>query len=266
MGRKGSAKRYQYIERASAVRGPQITSARKRETEKWRADWEKKKETRKVEMQAIYGDKFESFDDIGMPVFKGSKKNRPMRAPELVQALERALHATGDPVFDDALRALKAYGLDGEREEDSDKDTKSLQGETVKYKRHKEIFEKNFSDLDQPYLIRMRQYVEMRGFSPHAASEIVASEMYAPGSTFDIAADRIRRKFSIWKKRNFKEIIPDALAGDLGYKIAVSAVDGVDLAALTKSLANKGEEQPATRWWRCRFREGSVAIRYLGKK
>src|SRR5215203_4057227 len=48
----------------------------------------------------------------GTRVTRRTVSRRNLRCSDVLQALERAAAATGDPVFDDALRALRAYGFD----------------------------------------------------------------------------------------------------------------------------------------------------------
>jgi hypothetical protein len=226
--------------------GRQTSTKSQLRTAKLKKAWEIRNKDLREMHRAKYGDKFKGFDGIGQPIFAGENVDRVTRGPELVHALERAFFATNDPVFDDAIRALRAYGLD--------------EGD------YKNAAKENWGDDDDGYLTQVRYLVQRRKMSMRAASEQVVSELGIFGPNFERTVDRIRHKFNDWKKDGYQPNKIDFLAGNLGYTIAVAAVEGFDIGALMRPLPTQTEEQPATRWWRHRFRDGAVSVRYLGEK
>lgn len=85
--------------------GPRNSTARQRERAAHKAEWERKKAVR-------FSDTVNSINDGGEPMPNQEQEARSLRGPEFVKALERAYDVTGDPVFDDALKAVIAFGLD----------------------------------------------------------------------------------------------------------------------------------------------------------
>ena len=83
------------------MRGPQITTRRQQASRSYEESWNKQnREANKL-----------AAAERGERVVRRNASRRNLRCPDVLQALERAAAATGDPVFDDALRALRAYGF-----------------------------------------------------------------------------------------------------------------------------------------------------------
>jgi hypothetical protein len=225
--------------------GPQISTARKRETAKLKSIWQNKKDARTEEWRQRYGEGFKGFDDLGEPVVEGVEA-RSLRGPELVRALERAFIASGDPIFDDALKAVRVYGLD--------------QGG------HKQIAKQTWGGNDERYLVQIQFLVERKRMSSRAATEQIVSEFFIDGHSFEAVNERVRHKFDEWRRSGYAPEVINYDAGDLGYLISVKPAPGVSLEALARGLPTQGEVQPATSFWRRVFREGAISIQYLGEK
>src|SRR3954468_7800986 len=83
------------------MRGPQITTRRQQASRSYEASWNKQnREAHKL-----------AAAERGERVLRRNTSRRNLRRSDVLQALERAAAATGDPVFDDALRGLRAYGF-----------------------------------------------------------------------------------------------------------------------------------------------------------
>jgi hypothetical protein len=154
-------------------RPPRVT-ARKR-TEAYKHEWEetlkRRDEWKKGRLNRI-----------------GSRKPRGVRGPEFVLALERASQASGDPIFAEALRAARQYGLDREFERSAAR----LQIETFG----------NPLDghLAQVAFLVVRGKLEKRGrwrrrLSIREACKCVVAETGLPGHSFEAAVERLRKQY-----------------------------------------------------------------------
>jgi hypothetical protein len=115
------------------------------------------------------------------------KYGRILRGPEFVRALEFVRDATGDPVFDEALRAANEYGFDKELK----RTARRVQGEL-------------FGDVETDYLFQVeflhrRGKVEASGrrrrLKIREACEVVVAESGLPGSSFGTVVERLRKRF-----------------------------------------------------------------------
>jgi hypothetical protein len=144
------------------VSSPRIprNSTRQRRTEAYRAEWKSNR--------------------------IGSRKHPRIRGPELVLALERALEATGDRVFADALRAVHHYGLGREFERNAAKAQVEIFGSSIG------------GFLAQVRFLVIRGKLEngaRRRLSVREACECVTAES-GIGETFEAAAERLRKAYS----------------------------------------------------------------------
>jgi len=221
-----------------------------RETESNKQEWSRKRSHEDAQLRDRHGPTFNGFDDVGEPINRADQASRSMRGPELMRALDRALAATGDPVFDDALRAIRAYGLDKGG--------------------HGKVRRQIWGDMDRGALVQMQFYVERRGtrrgMSVPSAAEKVTAEACLSGSSFEAIVQDLSKAFRAWKRAGYPDEAIEFEAGDLGYKVEISGIEDGALSALTSSLPTQGREQPSTLFWRRRFRDGSVPLRYLGEK
>lgn len=226
--------------------GPKISTARTREAERHKQEWSRKRSEQSARLREKYGPSFAGFDDVGDPILTKQDVPRSMRGPEFVRALERALAATGDPVFDDALRAVRSYGLDKGG--------------------HGKVRRQIWGDMERGALVQMQYFVERRGMSVPSAAEQVTAEGGLAGSSFEAVVQDLSKAFRAWRKSGYPDEEIGFEAGDLGYKVEISGIEDSAFGALTSSLPAKGREQPSTLYWRRRFRDGSVALRFLGEK
>jgi hypothetical protein len=141
-------------------RQPQQT-ARQRRTEAYRLEWSKNRRVVR-------------------------KQDRGLRGSEFVAALERAGAVTSDPIFADALRAARQYGLDREFERNATR----LQSEM-------------FGDPLAGHLVQVRFLVrrgkmengQRRRLSVREACECVTAESGLHSSSFETAVERLRQEF-----------------------------------------------------------------------
>jgi len=189
-----------------------------------------------------FGDKLIDFNQNNQPIYDG-ESGRSLRGPELARTLEQLFVLTGDPVFDDALRAVRAYGID--------------QGKTSRSIR--EIW----GDARYGHLTQVQYLVNRKRKSVPEASRQVAAEMFISAATFNEAWDALARDFRAWKKAGCPEVSCDASVGDLGYRVKITSVDG---SAVASPLAEGGgTDQASTLYWRRLYREGAVAMSFLGE-
>ncbi|MGU3284961.1 hypothetical protein [Methylobacterium mesophilicum] len=226
--------------------GPRISTARLRETEQNKQEWLRKRKERNSQLREQFGASFKGFDDVGDPITANNQQARSMRGPEFVRALERALSATGDPVFDDALRAVRAYGLDKGG--------------------HGKVSRQIWGDTENGALVQIRFFVERRGLSVPPAVEKVVAELGLHGSSFEAIVQELSKTFRIWKKAGYPAEEIAFEAGDLGYKVEIGGIEDDVFDALSRSLPTQSREQPSTLYWRRVFRDGSVTLRRLGEK
>ena len=145
------------------------------------------RETPRQRRTKAYKDEWE---EIRKNRWTTSRRRRVVRGPEFVLALERASQATGDPIFADALRAARQYGLDREFERTAAR----LEIET-------------FGDpldghLAQVAFLVARGKLEKRGrrrwrrrLSIREACKCVVAETGLPAASFEAAVERLRKQY-----------------------------------------------------------------------
>ena len=226
--------------------GPKISTARSRETEGHKQEWLRKRSEQNARLRELYGSSFGGFDDVGDPIINSTQVPRSMRGPEFVRALERALAATGDPVFDDALRAIRAYGLDKGG--------------------HGRVYRQIWGSMERGALVQMQFFVERTGMSVPSAAEKVTAEAGLAGSSFEAITQDLSKAFRAWRKSGYPDEEIAFEAGDLGYKVEISVIEEDAFKAISSQLPTKGRHQPYTLYWRRIFRDGSVSLRRVGEK
>jgi hypothetical protein len=113
------------------------------------------------------------------------RQYRGVRGPELVIGLERALAATGDLVFADALRATRDYGLDRDFERNAARIQTEMFGDPVA------------GHIAQIMFLLKRGKLEgdkRRRLSVREACELVVAETGFPGHSFETAVERLRKQ------------------------------------------------------------------------
>jgi len=156
---------------------PRRVTARKR-TEAYKHEWEETLKRR------------DEWKEEHLKGISAQKRRRVLRGPEFVLALERASQVTGHPVFADALRAARQYGLDREFERTAAR----LEIET-------------FGDpldghLAQVAFLVARGKLEKRGrrrwrrrLSIREACKCVVAETGLPAASFEAAVERLRKQY-----------------------------------------------------------------------
>ena len=152
---------------------PRRVTARKR-TEAYKHEWEETLKRR------------DEWKEEHLKGISAQKRRRVLRGPEFVLALERASQVTGHPVFADALRAARQYGLDREFERTAAR----LEIET-------------FGDpldghLAQVAFLVARGKLEKKGrrrLSIREACKCVVAETGLPAASFEAAVERLRKQY-----------------------------------------------------------------------
>ena len=115
-----------------------------------------------------------------------TRKPRHVRGPEFVLALERASQATGDPIFADALRAARQYGLDREFERSVARLQVGMFGDPLD------------GHLAQVAFLVARGKLEEKGrrrLSIREACKCVVAETGLPAASFEAAVERLRKQY-----------------------------------------------------------------------
>src|SRR5688500_10238831 len=145
------------------------SKARQEETERCKAIWLEKRSAKLKERRGELGETFKGFDGLGQPLFANEREGKPMRASEILRALKMAFRATGDPAFDDAIRAFRAYGFDqGGPRRAAVRAFKAVRGTG-----------------EDVALTRVRDLVEHAGVSPPRAAEQAVAELGLAGQSFE---------------------------------------------------------------------------------
>ena len=151
---------------------PRRVTARKR-TEAYKHEWEetlkRRDEWKKGRLNRI-----------------STRKPRGVRGPEFVLALERASQATDDPIFADALRAARQYGLDREFERSAARLQIEMFGNPLD------------GHLAQVAFLVARGKLEKRGrrrLSIREACKCVVAETGLPAASFEAAVERLRKQY-----------------------------------------------------------------------
>ena len=155
---------------------PRRVTARER-TEAYKHEWEETLKRR------------DEWKEEHLKGISAQKRRRVLRGPEFVLALERASQVTGHPVFADALRAARQYGLDRE------------------FERSVARLQVMFGDpldghLAQVAFLVARGKLEKRGrrrwrrrLSIREACKCVVAETGLPAASFEAAVERLRKQY-----------------------------------------------------------------------
>jgi hypothetical protein len=238
------------------VKGLQIKRQREVQRDAHKAKWQAARAKQLKMLRKTWGDGFKTFDPLGVPQFGDCPSRKQIRGSEVVEALERASLATGDPVFDDALRAFRSYGLDcGGLERALRRAHRQIRGDRLR-----------------GYLDQMRYFVEHKAaahrLSVPAAAERIAAEFGVAGASFEAIVDELSRAFRRWKAKGYPPALPSEPTGNLGYTIHVAptSLTAQELMPDRGFLEPGGAEQLATLWWRRRFREGAIRVAFVRQK
>lgn len=216
------------------------------EFQEMKSKWEKRKREHALNLESLYGKKIEGFDLYGAPLVKGGVSERDVPGEDVRLGLERAAAATGDPIFVDALAALKSYGLSGGKPRAS---YKAARSETR-------------GDLFHGYLENMKWFIDHRRHSVRKAAEYAASHYFVNGDSFETVVSDLRERFAVWKKEGFPQKTSYADGGDLGYWVRVRPCPGrrVTMPNTREAIPEEGVAVPFTQLWRRLFNDGAVSI------
>jgi hypothetical protein len=117
-----------------------------------------------------------------------TRKPRGVRGPEFVLALERASQATSDPIFVDALRAARQYGLDREFERSAARLQVEMFGNPLDGHLAQVAFLVARGKLEKRRGWRWRRRLSIR-----EACKCVVAETGLPGHSFEAAVERLRK-------------------------------------------------------------------------
>jgi hypothetical protein len=195
--------------------------------------WDKKKDQLRRE-----------FNVYGRPPGNGDVQDR-VAGEDVKTGLARAFRATGDPVFADAIAALRSYGLDAA------KPGKSLKaaGRAV------------FGDETRGYLENMKYLIDQEKHSVKRAAQNVSAYYFVNGLSFETVVKDLETKYSRWAKSSFPpQEIHDV--GDLGYSVWVrpKSKTRIYFPARRELVPADGALVPFTSYWRHRFHDGSIEI------
>ena len=241
------------------MRGPQDKTKKRAEAEHWEAIWTAKVQSARdadakrlrgnekliseLQKDHRFGSKLIDFDGNNQPIYDG-ESNRSLRGPELARTLEQLFALTGDPVFDDALRAVHAYAID------KGKISSAITG--------------IWGDSRYSQLTQIHYLVHKKRKSIPESSRQVAAEVCIRAASFNEAWDSLARDFRAWKNAGYPNDPNDPLVGNLGYRVKITSVDG---SAVSPSLIEAGgTDQASTLYWRRMYRDGAVAMSFIGEK
>ena len=188
--------------------------------------------------------------------------------PTVVTALHHALAVTGDPIFRDAILAIKSYDLDKaspkKRLAAADE---NVQGDNAHayLVQMRFLEERGTAPLNEEALPRLERTNKIRRYSSvqHAASR-VAAEFQVPGHSFDAVVGDLRKAFVSWKRRNYPPAAGETNPGDVGRSIFVKPIGDLKIPLPDRPgviLPGSGLPVRDTLYWRRIFAEGSVEMR-----
>jgi hypothetical protein len=255
--------------------------------------WGEKRDARLRELKHWFGKAVKDFDVYGRPLADGDVSESDVAGEDVALGLQRAVAATGDPVFADALAALKSYGLAGGKPKGSHtaarkavfgdhdrgylKHMKWLIDNNVKATRvvrrikEREALSKVKEEdrttwsrehrLDDKTAIEIIEAERCQETSVREAAECVASEFFVPGKSFKTVVNALRERFSEWERSGFADD-QNIEHGDVGYLVKVRPVEGcrVLFPGRRGPLPAGGAVVQFTGYWRGRFADGSIEI------
>jgi hypothetical protein len=216
--------------------------------------WEATKRQRMSTLKEIYGQGFEDHNSYGEPILQGSDLIRDINSDEIILGLERASNATGDPIFLDALRALRAHGL----------------GAGQPRRSFARAEEANYGRRWAGYLENMRFFCERRRprSSIPDAAEKVAAYYFVDGKSFSAVTKKLCEEYRSWERDGFPPLDTDSDPGDLGYCVLALPRPGVcvPIPNSRKCLPAEGAVVSYTSYWRRRFHDGDVSLQRIGDR
>jgi hypothetical protein len=237
-----------------------LRAARQRRAGAYEWKWERKRKRWLAQMRGRFGATFDGFSEFGEPLFKGrpplfkrGPAPRTLRGPEFVRTLELVRDATGNPIFDYALRTAHVYGFN-----------------TALKQNAARVQEQIFVTSDEGYFdqidfLRHRGRLEggkqnrRRKLSIREAVECVVAESGLVGKTFESACQQLRERYLA---RGARELTASDHDGDIGLILEVTPVNGAVPGPDGRPLKKKSRQRATSYWWR-RFHDGDVAIRLV---
>ncbi len=144
------------------------------------------------------------FNVYGSLPGNGDVQGRDVVGEDVKTGLARAFRATGDPIFADAIAALRSYGLDAAKPGKS----------------HKSARRAVFGDETRGYLENMKYLIDQEKHSVKRAAQNVAAYYFVNGLSFETVVKDLEAQYSRWAKSSFPpQEINDV--GDLGYSVWV---------------------------------------------
>lgn len=209
-------------------------SERQRQTARLKKLWEKEKK-RREQVKA--------------------RRGRCTRGDELIRTLELMHQSTGDPVFDDALRAARAYGFDKSPARAARRADETIFGsdDEGNFVQIRFLVEKGIRQGDDGTWKRAK-------VSIHEACEIIAAEQGRAAASFKAATEQLRQGFLARRRRTSR--LPATAIGNLGYRLEISAANGIPIRGPDGQPLPLNSVQPNTLFWRKKFREGVIAIKF----
>ena len=121
----------------------------------------------------------------------------PVRPTELICTLERFRNATGDPIFADALTAIHRYGLDHEPLRTATRIEHELYGDPADDYLVQVGFlvTRGLWEPEAPIGRSKKKKGRRRKLSVREACAYVVSEAGLPGSSFNAAVERLRKRY-----------------------------------------------------------------------
>ena len=154
------------------------------------AAWNEHHQRSQAELkQRFFGAPVVDLDVYGNPDGSNFIASRDVTGEDVALGLERALEATGDPIFADALTCLKAYGL-----------AEEAQNAPIKKQKMQSL------ELTSTLFRNIRSLIEnwpKKYLSVRSAAEEVASSYFYKASNFETAVETLRKAYSAWQQNNF---------------------------------------------------------------
>jgi hypothetical protein len=227
-------------------RGPRPRpKPREDEAGQLRKAWETQKAARDAELQHRYGKRVDMFDAFGNALAEGEVAEKIIEGSDVALGLMQAFQTTGDPLFADALAALKSYGLAAGKPKAS----------------HKKVGLEAFGNVRQGYLNQMRWEIDNRGASERQAAERVCAKFFVTGGSFKTVVKDLSECFAAWSAIGFAVDL-NHNHGDVGYLVKVRPVEGclVSFPGRREKIPPEGVTVRFNAYWRRRFADGSIEI------
>jgi hypothetical protein len=201
--------------------------------------WDIKKDQHKREIK--------EFNVYVRPPGNGDVQDLDVVGKDVKTWLARASRATGDPVFADAIAALRSYGLDAGKPGKSQKAARRAV----------------FGDETRVYLENMKYLIDQEKHSVKRAAQNVAAYYFVNGRSFESVVKDLETQYSRWAKSSFPPQESHDV-GDLGYSVWVrpKSKTRIYFPGRRELVPAGGALVPFTAYWRRRFHDGSIEISF----